>query len=42
MSGMKEEHKPKGTNVLIYFFFVVFALYYFMNWKFLADIWMVG
>jgi hypothetical protein len=42
MSDLKEEHRPKGTVVLIYFFFAVFAIYYFLNWKFLADSWKIG
>lgn len=42
MSDMKDEHKPKGTVALIYFFFAVFAVYYFLTWKFLAGTWKVG
>ncbi len=42
MSEMKDEHRPKGTNALIYFFFAVFVIYYILNWKFLAGVWKVG
>ncbi|HNC70382.1 MAG TPA: hypothetical protein PKZ77_07850, partial [Pseudomonadales bacterium] len=28
-----------GTMVLVAVFFVAFALYYFINWKFLAETW---
>ncbi len=38
----KEEHKPKGSFVLIMIFFATFALLYFLNWKYLTDIWHVG
>jgi len=36
------EHKPKlpGTVVLVTIFFVCFALYYFINWKYLSELWL--
>ena len=37
---LKDEHMPKGTNIIAYIFLVCFALYYFLNWKFLAALWL--
>ncbi len=37
----KEEHKTPGTLVLVLIFLAVFAVYYFANWKALADVWPV-
>lgn len=34
-------HLP-GTYVLITIFFTAFALYYFVNWKYLSEIWPMG
>jgi cytochrome c oxidase subunit I len=34
-------HLP-GTYVLVGIFFTVFALYYFVNWKYLSEIWPMG
>ena len=31
-------HLP-GTYVLVTVFFVAFALYYFVNWKYLSELW---
>ena len=39
MSELKEELQPKGTIILIYIFLATFAVYYFLNWKFLAALW---
>jgi cytochrome c oxidase subunit 1 len=31
-------HVP-GTIVLVGIFFIAFVLYYFVNWKYLAEVW---
>jgi cytochrome c oxidase subunit 1 len=31
-----------GTYILISIFFVAFVLYYFVNWKYLSEIWPLG
>ena len=36
-----EVHKVLGTFVLILILLVSFAVYYFANWKALADVWHV-
>jgi cytochrome c oxidase subunit I len=36
-----ETHKTPGTMVLALVFLVSFAVYYFANWKALADVWYV-
>ena len=39
-----EEHKelePRGTMVLAMVFFGSFILYYFLNWKWLSNLWYV-
>lgn len=38
----RPEHQPKGTFVIIMIFFATFVVYYFMNWKFLSEIWKLG
>jgi cytochrome c oxidase subunit I len=40
--GSEETLKLPGTIVLISVFFAAFVLYYFINWRFLADIWPLG
>ncbi|MCK5431247.1 MAG: cytochrome C oxidase subunit I, partial [Gammaproteobacteria bacterium] len=36
----KEEHPAvPGTLVLVGVFFVTFVLYYYVNWKYLAEVW---
>ncbi len=35
------EHKTSGTLVLAVVFLVAFAVYYFANWMWLADVWEV-
>ncbi len=38
----KGQHVPfKGTMVLVFVFLASFVIYYFLNWKWLADIWIV-
>jgi len=37
--GSAEAIKVPGTLVLVAVFFVAFVLYYFVNWKYLSDIW---
>ncbi len=39
--GQHEEgdHRTPGTLVLTLIFLACFALYYFANWKALADVW---
>ena len=34
-------HLP-GTYVLVAIFFTCFVLYYFVNWKYLSEIWPMG
>lgn len=36
-----EEHKTPGTMVLTLVLLVSFVIYYFANWKALADVWHV-
>ncbi|MFV0514267.1 MAG: cbb3-type cytochrome c oxidase subunit I [Jhaorihella sp.] len=42
VSGYGSEQHPKltGTMVLVTIFFVSFVLYYFINWKYLSEIWL--
>ena len=35
------EHKTPGTLILALVFLVAFAVYYFANWMWLADVWEV-
>jgi len=37
--GSAEEPAVPGTLVLVAVFFVTFVLYYYVNWKYLAEIW---
>ncbi|HXV40524.1 MAG TPA: cbb3-type cytochrome c oxidase subunit I [Steroidobacteraceae bacterium] len=37
--GSSESLKIPGTLLLVGVFFVAFVLYYFVNWKYLSDIW---
>ncbi len=37
--GSAEAVKVPGTLVLVGVFFIAFVLYYFVNWKYLSDIW---
>jgi cytochrome c oxidase subunit 1 len=37
--GSEGTLKLPGTIVLISVFFVAFVLYYFVNWKFVAELW---
>ncbi len=37
----KEDHRAPGTFVLVLVLLVTFAVYYFANWKALADVWHV-
>jgi cytochrome c oxidase subunit I len=38
----KGQHVPiSGTLVLVFVFLAAFIIYYFLNWKWLADIWLV-
>jgi hypothetical protein len=37
----EEDHKAPGTMVLVLILLVCFAVYYFANWKALADVWHV-
>ncbi len=37
----EEEHNAPGTFVLALIFLASFAVYYFANWKALADVWHV-
>ncbi len=36
-----DDHKAPGTFVLVIVLLVTFAVYYFANWKALADMWHV-
>ncbi len=35
------DHRTPGTFVLVLILLVTFAVYYFANWKALADVWQV-
>jgi cytochrome c oxidase subunit 1 len=37
--GSSESLKIPGTAMLVGVFFVVFVLYYFVNWKYLSEVW---
>ncbi|HEX9708258.1 MAG TPA: cbb3-type cytochrome c oxidase subunit I [Steroidobacteraceae bacterium] len=37
--GSAESIKVPGTLMLVAVFFIAFVLYYFVNWKYLSDIW---
>jgi cytochrome c oxidase subunit 1 len=37
--GSEGTLKLPGTIVLVTIFFTAFALYYFINWKFLSEVW---
>ncbi len=37
--GSEEHPKVPGTLVLVAVFFISFVLYYFVNWKYLSEIW---
>ena len=37
--GSSETLKIPGTVMLVGVFFVAFVLYYFVNWKYLSEIW---
>lgn len=39
--GQAELHEAPGTAVLVIILLVSFAVYYFANWKALADAWYV-
>ena len=39
--AMAEAHPTQGTMVLALIFLLSFAVYYFANWKALADVWPV-
>ncbi len=41
LSPQDQDPKPTGTFVLVLIFLLTFAVYYFANWKALADIWYV-
>ncbi len=38
--GSEESPKLPGTMVLVGIFFVSFVLYYFINWKYLSELWL--
>lgn len=40
-SEQHEEHKTPGTFTLTLILLLAFAVYYFANWKALADVWHV-
>ena len=37
--GSEHEIKIPGTVMLVAVFFIAFVLYYFINWKYLSDVW---
>jgi cytochrome c oxidase subunit 1 len=37
--GSAETLRIPGTVMLVGIFFVAFVLYYFVNWKYLSEIW---
>lgn len=40
--GSSETLKIPGTAVLVGIFFTAFVLYYFINWKYLSEVWPLG
>ncbi len=40
--GSEEHPKLSGTLVLVALFFISFVLYYFVNWKFLSEVWPIS
>ncbi len=38
----EEEYKPRGTLVLVLIFFVIFVLFYILNWIWLSGVWRMG
>jgi len=41
VAELEEEHKTPGTMILALVFLLSFAVYYFANWMWLADVWEV-
>ena len=37
--GGETAFKLPGTAILVTVFFVSFVLYYFINWKYLSEVW---
>ncbi len=37
--GSSDSHDIRGTLVLVAVFFISFVLYYFVNWKYLSEVW---
>lgn len=37
----EDDHRAPGTMALVLVLLVSFAIYYFANWKALADVWQV-
>ena len=37
--GSAESLKIPGTTMLVAIFFISFVLYYFVNWKYLSEVW---
>jgi len=37
--GSSDSHRIPGTVVLVGIFFIAFVLYYFVNWKYLSEVW---
>jgi cytochrome c oxidase subunit 1 len=37
--GSSDSLRIPGTLMLVAVFFVAFVLYYFVNWKYLSDVW---
>ncbi len=40
--GSSKHHSIPGTVVLVAIFFVAFVLYYFVNWKYLSEVWILS
>ena len=40
--GSAESLKIPGTTMLVAIFFIAFVLYYFVNWKYLSELWPLG
>jgi cytochrome c oxidase subunit 1 len=38
--GSESHPKLPGTIILVTIFFVCFVLYYFINWKYLSELWL--
>lgn len=41
MTEHNDDLSPKGSYILVLIFLALFAMYFFLNFKFLSDVWHV-